>query len=93
MTVLIPRQPVTLKGSSACLCSLLAPVTLVPLSNTVWASSTHGGSPASALRQLHSPMAQGSPRRLTACQHSKPGGPGDHCESGALNLSGMGVID
>lgn len=41
MTVLIPRQPVTLKGSSECLCSLLALATLVPLNNTVWASSAH----------------------------------------------------
>lgn len=45
MTVLIPRQPVTLKGSSECLCSLLALATLVPLNNTVWASSAHRQEP------------------------------------------------
>lgn len=37
MTALIPCQPVTLKGSSECLCSLLALVTLVPRDNIFWA--------------------------------------------------------
>lgn len=93
MTVLIPRQPVTLKGSSECLCSRLALVTLVPLNNSLDQPSTQAGAlplPSNSFTVRWHSGHQAEPQHASILSLEATGG---HCDSGALNLSDVGAID
>lgn len=91
MTVLVPCQSATLKGSSVCLCSLHTCSTQQHCRGHL--NTPIGALPLSIHKQLPSLWYSGyqvEPRhaRIPSLEAT-----GSHYESGALTLSDMGVID